>query len=404
MIKRLRLKFVCINMAIVTVMLCVIFGMVLHFTSASMEKESLRMMQSVAMDPLQLGIPGKTSSGVRLPYFSLQLGPGGDLLASGGGYYDLTDRDLVNELIDLSSAQKSGVLPEYDLRYVRVVTPTAQCIVFADISSEVSTMDHLFRTCLCIGAVSFIAFLLISILLAHWAVKPVETAWNQQRQFVADASHELKTPLTVLLSNVQMLAVNGENAQLRERLTANILTVSEQMKDLVAKLLNSAQVDMGLHETQFTALNLSDAVANAILPFDPIFYERELELTSAIEEEIWVRGSQTHLARLVDILLDNAQKYSGEHGSTHVTLQSRGRKSCLLTVANEGKPLTPQELKSIFKRFYRVDDARERTGSYGLGLSIAEGIVKAHRGKIWAESRDGVNSFFVQLPVTAQKS
>lgn len=91
MIKRLRIKFVCINMTIVTIMLCVIFGLVLHFTSVSMEKESIEMMQSVALDPLQLGIPGKGASGVRLPYFALQLGPGGELLASGGGYYDLTD-------------------------------------------------------------------------------------------------------------------------------------------------------------------------------------------------------------------------------------------------------------------------------------------------------------------------
>lgn len=401
MIKRLRIKFVCINMSLVTIMLCVILGMVLQFTKVNLEKESLRMMQSVAVDPLQLGIPGKNSH-IHLPYFALQFGPGGDVMASGGGYYDLTDHELVDELITLSS-QKSGVLPEYNLRYIRVVTPTTQCIVFADISSEVSTMNHLLRNCLGIGAASFLVFLFISILLARWAVKPVETAWEQQRQFVADASHELKTPLTVILSNVQMLAANGENAGLRQRLTANILTVSEQMRDLVEALLNSARVDAGLGEAQMTLFSLSDTVENAILPFDAIFFERELTLTSAIEEGIFIRGSQAHLGKLVDILLDNAQKYSSAKGSTQVMLKALGKKSCLLTVANEGEPLSPQELKNIFKRFYRADDARERTGSYGLGLSIAEGIVKAHRGKIWAESKDGVNTFFVHLPTTARK-
>lgn len=203
MIKRLRIKFVIINMTIVTIMLCVIFGMVLHFTSVSMERESIEMMQAVAVDPLQLGSPGKGVPGVRLPYFALQLGAGGELLASGGGYYDLTDQILLDELIALSSTQKSGVLSEYGLRFIRVVTPTTQCIVFTDISSEVNTINNLLQNCILIGAASFIVFLIISILLARWAVKPVETAWEQQRQFVADASHELKTPLTVILSNAQ---------------------------------------------------------------------------------------------------------------------------------------------------------------------------------------------------------
>lgn len=403
MIKRLRIKFVCINMTIVTIMLCVIFGLVLHFTSVSMEKESYDMMQSVALDPLQIGVPGKGTPGVRLPYFALQLGPGGELLASGGGYYDLTDRALLEELIALSSVQKSGVLADYGLRYVRVVTPTTQCVVFADMSSEINTINNLLENCLLIGAASFIIFLIISILLAHWAVKPVAVAWEQQRQFVADASHELKTPLTVILSNAQMLSGNGADPKLREKLTANILTVSQQMKDLVSKLLNSAQVDQGIGAMQFSAVDLGNTVTNALLPFDSIFYERGLELDSNVQEDIWVRGSQSYLVQVVDILLDNAQKYGVEHGHTRVTLRQQGKKSCLLTVANEGAPMSAQELKNIFKRFYRADAARARTGSYGLGLSIAEGIVKAHRGKIWAESKDGVNAFFVQLPTTTAK-
>ena len=273
MIKRLRIKFVCINMTIVTIMLCVIFGLVLHFTSVSMEKESIEMMQSVALDPLQLGTPGKGASGVRLPYFALQLGPGGELLASGGGYYDLTDRALLNELISLSSVQKTGVLSDYGLRYVRVVTPTMQCIVFADMSSEINTINNLLQNCLLIGAASFIIFLMISILLARWAVKPVAVAWEQQRQFVSNASHELKTPLTVILSNAQMLAENVEDPELRKRMTASILTVSQQMKDLVTKLLNSAQVDQGIGAMQFSAVDLSHTVTNALLPFAVLKHE-----------------------------------------------------------------------------------------------------------------------------------
>lgn len=404
MIKRLRIKFVCINMTIVTAMLCVIFGLVLHFTGTGMEKDSFEMMHTVAMTPHQLGIPGKHGPSTQLPYFTLQSSPGGEWTVSGSGNYDLTDTAMLSELIRLSSAQKSGVLEEYGLRFVRVETPAVQRIVFADMSRETGIMNDLLQNCLIIGAVSFIVFLIISILLAHWAVKPVAVAWEQQRQFVADASHELKTPLTVILSNAQMLSGSGEDPELREKLTTNILTVSRQMKDLVVKLLNSARVDQGIGTVEFSTLDFSETVFNAMLPFDSVFYEQEKELDSDIQDDIMVRGSLTHLVQVVDILLDNAQKYSNKQSHTWVSLKKQGTRHCLLTVANEGPPISAKELKNIFKRFYRTDAARERTGSYGLGLSIAEGIVKAHKGKIWAESKDGVNTFSVQLPITTEKT
>lgn len=404
MIKRLRIKFVCINMTIVTAMLCVIFGLVLHFTGTGMEKDSFEMMHTVAVTPHQLGIPGKHGPSTQLPYFTLQSSPGGEWTVSGSGNYDLTDTAILSELIRLSSAQKSGVLKEYGLRFVRVETPAAQRIVFADMSRETGIMNDLLQNCLIIGAVSFIVFLLISILLAHWAVKPVAVAWEQQRQFVADASHELKTPLTVILSNAQMLSGNGEDPELREKLTTNILTVSRQMKELVVKLLNSARVDQGIGTVEFSTLDFSETVFNAMLPFDSVFYEQEKELNSDIQDDIMVRGSLSHLVQVVDILLDNAQKYSNKQSHTWVSLKKQGTRHCLLTVANEGPPISAKELKNIFKRFYRADAARERTGSYGLGLSIAEGIVKAHKGKIWAESKDGVNTFSVQLPITTEKT
>src|SRR5699024_5255466 len=126
--------------------------------------------------------------------------------------------ELLRTLIDRSSARQTGVLPEYNLRYLRVSTPAGERIVFADISSEVATLRHLRENCLAVGAASFLIFLAISVLLARWAVRPVERAWEQQRRFVADASHELKAPVTVILTSAQMLAGCGEDPQLRQRL------------------------------------------------------------------------------------------------------------------------------------------------------------------------------------------
>ena len=116
-------------MAIVTLMLCVIFGLIFHFTSSNLEEESAGLLQAVALEPVEMGPPGMGSQ-VRLPYFSIRITMDGELVPSGNGYYDLTDLELLHTLIDLSNGQRSGVLPDYALRYLRVVTPTEQRVVF----------------------------------------------------------------------------------------------------------------------------------------------------------------------------------------------------------------------------------------------------------------------------------
>ena len=146
-------------------------------------------------------------------------------------------------------------------------------------------------------------------------------------------------------------------------------------------------------------VDLSRLVREAMLPFEPVFFERGLTLDSDIAEGVTVQGSPGHLRQVVEILLDNARKYAEGQGTVSVRLERSGVRSCILSVADPGQAISREDLENIFKRFYRVDTARSRDGSYGLGLAIAEGIVQSHRGKIWAESSSGVNTFFVRLPV-----
>lgn len=400
MLKRLRIKFVCINMAIVTIMICVILGLVLNFTRSDLENQSIRMMQSIAEMPAHLGRPNELPEEIRLPYFSLHVGPKGELMATGGGYYDLSDQEFLNELIEISNAseQQTGVISEYNLRYFRSNSPRGQHLVFADISSELNTMNSLLRTCVIIGVLSFLAFLGISLLLARWAVKPVEKAWDQQKQFVADASHELKTPLTVITTNAELLLDPhcGENE--RSVFARNILTVSKQMRGLTESLLNLARADNAAAGMTFVETDLSRVVSSASLPFEAVFFETGLSFTSEIDPDIHVRGSEFHLRQVVDILLDNARKYSYQDTQVCLTLRRTGRGQCVLSVSNRGDTISTKDLQNIFKRFYRVDTARSMNQSYGLGLSIAQTIVQTHKGKIWAESKDGVNTFRVLLP------
>ena len=248
-----------------------------------------------------------------------------------------------------------------------------------------------------IGVLGFAVFLGLSFLLARWAVKPVETAWNQQRQFVADASHELKTPLTVILTNAELLQEPEYDEQARSRFVDSIMTMSHQMRGLVESLLELARVDNGGQNLVFSRLNFSELVSDALLPFEPVYFEKGLTLDNGVEEKLFVKGSQQHLKQVADILLDNASKYASADSTVRVILRRQGS-HCLLSVASAGDAISREDLKNIFKRFYRMDKARSMNHSYGLGLSIADSIVSKHGGKIWAESADGVNTFFVQLP------
>ena len=399
MIRRLRVKFICINMAIVTVMMLAILGMLLHFTRNDLEQQSIRVMQSVMEDRAYPSRPGKFPRQAQLPYFYVSVNTLGELSASFGGYYDLTDTEAIQQIITLAlnSDDQTGILKDYSLRFQKRTTPFGQTIVFVDMSSELTTMRSLTNTCVIIGVLGFAVFLGLSFLLARWAVKPVETAWNQQRQFVADASHELKTPLTVILTNAELLQEPEYDEQARSRFVDSIMTMSHQMRGLVESLLELARVDNGGQNMVFSRLNFSELVSDALLPFEPVYFEKGLTLESNVEENLFVKGSQQHLKQVADILLDNAAKYASADSTVRVILRRQGS-HCLLSVASAGDAISKEDLKNIFKRFYRMDKARSMNHSYGLGLSIADSIVGKHGGKIWAESADGVNTFFVQLP------
>ena len=400
MIKRLRWKFVLINMTIVTIMLCVIFSLMYSFTRIDLENKSIAMMRSIAADPVGQGSPAERGQEVRLPYFTLELGHETEIVATGGGYYDLSNQQFLQGVAKavLGTHEPVGVLEEYNLRYCRVMTPGNQTLVFADISSEQATLSNLVRSCVVVGIVSFLACLGLSVGLARWAVHPVEQAWREQKQFVADASHELKTPLTVITTNAELLQQPGLDEESRERLSGNVLGTARHMRSLLEQMLELARGDQQPNKTAYQALDFGELIADEVLTYEAVFFEEGLELESRGEESVSVLGDGVELRQVVDVLLDNARKYSNPGGKTVVELRHAGRRKCVLAVSNPGPEIPPQDMPHLFQRFYRSDRARTRSGSFGLGLSIAQSIVLRHRGRIWAQSRQGVNTFYVELP------
>jgi len=393
-LKKLRIKFICFTMALVFVMLSIIFGMVYGFTAENLENDSLQLMRSIGTPRNR---PTNREPNIRTPYLVLQQNMQGVWTAQGNGYYDLEDQAFLTDLLQAVSEEthRSGVLREYDLRYMRTESPSVQ-YVFMDISAERTTLRHLVRTCGTIGVASLALFFIISVFLARWAIRPVEIAWEQQKQFIADASHELKTPLAVILTNAELLAEESYSPQERQKFGQNILTMTHQMRHLVESLLELARLDNVT--PVFEPLNLSALAETALLPFEPVFFEQEMLLECDLLPGLWVNGSASYLQQVIEIFLDNARKYS-DPGTVTVKLDKAGSHA-LLQVENPGIPLSDDEAKNIFRRFYRTDASRCRDGSYGLGLSIAQRITEQHGGKIWAEGTASGNRFSLLLPLS----
>ncbi len=416
MIKRLRLKFVCINMAIVTLMLCVMFGMTLNMTKDHLAQEGLRMLREMHMpekekkgekpeenaekrpaeDKEKKEKPGDKHD-AHLPTFTLRYEQSGALWASGSDIFDLTDTAYLQGILDaaIATGAESGELETYALRFLRL-NDSSEGYIFADISSENLTTENLLRDCLLIGTIAFVSFLGISIFLSFWAIKPVERAWTQQRQFVGDASHELKTPLTVIMTNAELLRDASSDEEKRENCVENIHRMSLQMRSLIEELLTMARAE-DVQRVNMQSVELSEILDDAVLQFEPLFYERGLTLQTEIGKNLRLQGDATLLSRLADVLLDNAQKYSLP-GEVRLSLKKHG---CYahLRICNPAEEISEEALEHLFERFYRIDKARSSTGSYGLGLSIADSIVRRHGGSIRAEYTDGRLAFHVKLPL-----
>ena len=250
---------------------------------------------------------------------------------------------------------------------------------------------------LVIALAAFFLLLGASAVLARWATKPVERAWGQQRQFLSDASHELKTPLTVILSNAELLSALPLEER-PARWADNILSESKQMKDLVEEMLTLARADNMTHAPALSEVSFSDVAEDCALAFEPVAFEAGKPLEYTVAESTAVLGDGVRLRRLASILLDNAIKY-GQAGGTVTLALEKTERQARLTVSNPGDPIPPEQLPRLFERFYRADASRGEQSGFGLGLSIAAVIAQEHKGTLRAESDSTSTRFIFTMPL-----
>ena len=410
MIRKLRLKFVAICMALVTAILAAVFFSVYFSMARNISDLSRQVLYRVVQEEsvggsmtrpdISINIGGDR---VLLPYFTVNLWTsrrgGYTAQITGGTYANLEDTDELTAILQdcLSQDRREGTIAAYHLRYLRQDNGLYEKLAFVDMSMEQAVLRKMMGSYLFIALASLLLLLGVSILLSRWATRPVEKAWTQQRQFLSDASHELKTPLTVILSNAELL----EQAQLSDkpaRWTDNILSEAGRMRSLVEEMLTLARADNMVRTAVLTEVSLSDIAADCALAFEPVAFEAGKSLDYTLAESVAVLGDGEKLRQLISVLLDNAIKYGADGGTVTLSLEKTDRQA-KLTVSNPGDPIPPEQLGHLFERFYRADDSRGEKTGFGLGLSIAQTIAAEHKGTLKAESDDISTRFLYTMPL-----
>ncbi len=396
MIRRLRWKVVGITMLFVTLVLVGAFAAILltarNSLEANAQQQLTKVLRSGGSDWLT-----PNGQGSAFPCFLVEVYSGGVVRMTGSAYYQI-DEAALTAIVEACLAQQdeSGVLEEFGLRYVRQSGAYAVRIAFTHISFERSTLYTLLKTCLAIGGGAAVIFFVCSYLLSGLITAPVERAWKEERRFLSDASHELKTPLTVILSSADLLAPSAQGEQ--RGYVDNIQAEGQRMRSLVEDMLTLARTENGAQKAAFTRVDLSDLVMDAALRFEPVAYEAGRELTYQVEPELSLWGDPAQLRQLPGILLDNAIKYGDACQPVRMSL-TRQEKNAVLTVENSGPAIPAERLPHLFDRFYRADESRSDHGSFGLGLPIARAIAQAHGGSIRCQSDETVTRFVVTLPI-----
>lgn len=403
MFKKLRKKFIVTTMVLLTSILLLIFVSIYIGVKKNSEyiifSKISDTLNSIKVSPNgEVSVKGRFEQNNLIAIYDNKLSK---LL-----YKNFTDIeesslvDLVQQSLHKGKDRGFITYNDYQFAYAYKNSPNGVDIVFEDSSIYYKTMNRLVFIFAGVGILSLGGLFLVSVFIANKSIKPVEEAFKAQKQFIADASHELKTPLAIINTNMDLLLVNKEDIIENQRKWIDYIRYqTDRMSKLISNMLFLAKADNNEQLGIVSTFNISDIVTNQLLMFEAILYENNLELISNIEENIDFKGDKEGIIQLVGILIDNAIKNSYTDTKIKVNMYKKKQK-LYFSVENRGDTIKGDDLEKIFERFYRGDSSRQREkGGYGLGLSIAKLIVDKNTGKINCISEDNNTTFYVVLNI-----
>lgn len=317
-----------------------------------------------------------------------------DIMVLSNSLKETTDKDILNMTKELQKDKKRfGSIDDY-IYVVRTLKSGNTVYIFVDNKEAMQNSKQFFIVSIFIFLLSVIVFTIISYYLSRWMIKPSEKAIKNQKIFVANISHDLKTPITIIKANADLI----ENEVKNKKSIKYIKQETEKLNHLVNEMLTLTRIDNTISKENFKSFNFGDSLFDVVLPFESIAYEKGIRFNINIDEVTDYFGDESNIQKLAEILIDNAMSYTAKGGIVDVDAYENS-KVVTLSVTNTGEPISDEKKVEIFDRFYRESKSRESTGNhYGLGLSIASTIVKKHNGKISIESKNGKNTFTVTLP------
>jgi two-component system, OmpR family, sensor histidine kinase CiaH len=404
-VTKLKRNFILIVMGMMTILLLGSF-LVINLSNHQYKESNIntRLTQIANRDGLQPqfidgnkpGIGQYDDSDFRIDaYIAVKINEGGEIFGITTGSIANISVTKIQSLVDLTlqKAKTTGEIQGW--KFLLQEKSYGYILVYMDVSAQNQLENNLMMISGSILSSVWLVMLGLAVFLSRWIARPVEKAFATQTRFVADASHELKTPISVINANLAVLESAGKKPN---KWLGYIQAETERMNGLVNSLLTLATMDDPSFRRNDSTFMMDDLVESCVLPFESLIFESGITLTVDCEKGLSITGDREKLSQMIRILLENAVKHSKEGGTIAIELKRKGNKR-VLTIFNQGEPVSAVDGAKIFERFYRTDFARDRdSGGYGLGLSIARTIVDLHKGKIYVDTtvRDGAK-FIVEL-------